>query len=265
MDVIANALPGRPIKVVPVKPSGSLTNLLLGLFLLALAPLFWWLLGNDLMQDMLAPNDLQQARDVRVTEARCKTKAFIFTDCSIKTSAKTFEYLFIRSELADTVGVLRSPSKPGYLTTTIGQDQVVGRVTMFGLFMVLFVGGGIALLWLRGAQRAAAKRFAGMDGKILSAGLVTLKRVTASGRAARRFDYAWTDAKVSRTAFTVWPNALEPVVIGGTPQRLLAVRPPAGGTPMLVDYGFASLDLSEAEQKQMIDAVNAHLAKEQPA
>jgi hypothetical protein len=260
MEIIANALPARPIKVTPVQPADTVTGLLLGLFLVALGPLFWWWLGDGLVQDVLAPADLQQARDIRVTEARCKTKTFIFTDCSIKTSARNFEYFFIRTELADTVAVLRSSSKPTYLTTTIGQDNISGRIALLSLFLLLFVGGGLALLWLRHAQKAAEKRFAAMDGQPMDVGLVTLTKFAATGSKAARIDYTWQDGATPGKAFVMWPNATQPIVVDGTPQRLLAVRSKAGGAPMLVDQGFTALALSEAEQKHLYDTVNAYLA-----
>ena len=260
MEIIANALPERPIRVTPVKSTGTLTGLLLGVFLIALGPLFWWWLGDGLVQDMLAPSDLQQARDVRVTEARCKTKTFIFTDCSIKTSAGNFEYFFIRTELPDNVSVLRSPSRPSYLTTTIGQDNIGGRIALLSLVLLLFVGGGLALLWLRHAQKSAEQRFAAMDGQPMDAGLVTLKRVAATGSKVARIDYTWQDGAAAGKAFIMWPNAIQPVVIDGTPQRLLAVRAKAGGAPMLIDQGFTALALSDAEQTYLYDAVKAYLA-----
>jgi hypothetical protein len=138
---------------------------LAGIFFLALAGFFGWLLGPPLIDDVaLRGQKLAVAPDVRIADARCRSKLFVFSLCDMKlqvgggSGMREVNYFIVDRLGGAQVVAMRSPGPQPVLTTNIGMDHLTNRLVSFAALMLLCGGGGLfaVVQGLRGGGRASA-------------------------------------------------------------------------------------------------------------
>ncbi|MGH6815944.1 MAG: hypothetical protein ACREC6_09580, partial [Hyphomicrobiaceae bacterium] len=121
------------------------------------------LLGPVLWDDFNIRNDpIAVVRDMRITEAKCRTRIFVVTLCDIKmtdaagsANTREFNYLIVGGLGDETVMPQRSQGPSPILTTNIGMDYLINRLVSFVAVMVCLAA--IALGGLVAGVRSFAK------------------------------------------------------------------------------------------------------------
>lgn len=127
------------------------------LVMAALVGFFSWWLGPGLANDYTARSGtLVPAQDLRISEAKCRTKLFVISFCDIKTEGASdaqkqeLSYLIFGRLGGEGVSLLRSQENPAILTSTVGIDYFWNRVISFlalvGLLSLLLIGSVIAMV-----------------------------------------------------------------------------------------------------------------------
>jgi hypothetical protein len=129
---------------------------------IVLAGFFGWWVGPGLWTDYALRNQtLEAAQGGQITEARCKTKAFVMTFCDIAykdpAGEHDFAYLILGMNSDERVSVLRSKTEPGLLTTNIGMSYFIDRLISFVALQIFLIFGVFALLakLIRGGSAGA--------------------------------------------------------------------------------------------------------------
>lgn len=127
------------------------------LFMLVLVGFFIWWLGPRLVNDFSARADhFAPITDMRIAEAKCRSKLFVISFCDIKTEGPAqgekhqLSYLILGSLGGERVSLLRSQEHPQLLTSNIGVDYFWNRVLSFAVFVgllgALVVGGIVSMI-----------------------------------------------------------------------------------------------------------------------
>jgi hypothetical protein len=121
-------------------------KLILAILFFSGAVLFWgWVYGPALLNDFnIHRNETTDARDMRIDEARCRSKLFIVSWCTISYSPVTsarrniggLEYFFIEHIGNQPVRLLRSTGDSSILTSDLGLTYFSSRI-----FALLLIGG----------------------------------------------------------------------------------------------------------------------------
>lgn len=129
---------------------------------LALLLPYWF--GPTLLRDVLARNDeMQNAAELQVTRASCRTFFFMVTTCRVLVQdrggdVRTFDYAISGPVHRATITPRQSRATPLHLTTSLGLDYLGNRVVTFlvwmGILIALFIGG---INYLRYHRARAAK------------------------------------------------------------------------------------------------------------
>lgn len=122
-----------------------------GIFLLAIFGFLGWLLAPALWTDwQIRDQPLVEARDVQVTEAKCRTKLFVLSFCDVEftdaTSQKhSFFYFIAGMNSGETVSIMRSGSDSSVYTTSLGMAYFYDRLLSFlaGVVILLLIVYGI--------------------------------------------------------------------------------------------------------------------------
>lgn len=119
--------------------------LLAALFFGAIGVFFIWLMGPAVWKDFQTDETkLIPALEHRVTEARCKSRAFIITTCDVELTHRStneavkFDYLIFGRMGGETVYGLKSADGKT-LTTNTGMDNLTNRIISLIAFMVLII------------------------------------------------------------------------------------------------------------------------------
>jgi hypothetical protein len=253
---LADALPRRPIAVRPPQTVGPLA--LFGVFALligSLAGLLWWL-GPNLVRDWRI-GDAAVAGDVRIEEARCRSRFFVLQFCNVTlaedgtaTAAKrTLWYVYLGTGGSDRVVVaLRSRSDPALLSTDLGQEQLLSRSAALALAVSLLglcIGATVRI----GQQGIHSQRgFRGLSGQRLTPVVVEIERHNFLPPRRRLWVYRYDDGGRQGRAFIELPSRDRPLFTDAAEKHALALRGAEGGVPLLLDAKLACLDLTEAER-----------------
>jgi|SRR5262245_1583521 len=251
---LADALPRRPIAVRPPQTVGPVALLgVLALLIGALAGLLWWL-GSDLVRDWRM-GDAAAASDVRVEEARCRSRFIVLQFCNVTltedgtaAAKRTLWYVFIGDAGSERVASLRSRSDPALLSTDLGQEKLLSRSATLALaiaLLALCIGAA-----LRVAQQGYhnLRAFRGLSGQRLTPVVVEIERHNYLPPRRRLWAYLYDGGGTHGRAFIELPARDRPLFTDATEKHALALRGAAGGTPLLLDAKLTCLDLTEAEK-----------------
>lgn len=253
---LADALPRRPIAVRPPQTVGPLALLgVLALLIGALAGLLGWL-GPNLVEDWRF-GDAAPARDVRVEEARCRSRFFALQVCDATlaqdgtgaAAKRTLWYVFVGAKDKERAVVpLRSRSDPAHLSTDLGQEKLLSRSATLALAVALLALciGAAGLVAQQGFHNLSA--FRDLSGQQLTPVVVEIERHNFLPPRRRLWVYLYDDGGKQGRAFLELPARDRPLFTDASEKHALALRGAAGGTPLLLDANLACLDLTEAEK-----------------
>jgi hypothetical protein len=252
---LADALPRRPIAVRPPQTVGPLA--LFGVFALligCLTGLLWWL-GPSLVTDWRV-GDAAPAGDVRVEEARCRSRLLILQFCNVTlaqdgaatAARRTLWYVYLGTKGNERVSALRSRSDPALLSTDLGQEQLLSRSATLALAAALLglcIGAAVRI----GQQGLHSQRaFRALSGQRLTQVVVKIERHNFLPPRRRLWVYRYDDGGGQGRAFIELPSRDRPLFIDASEEHALALRGAGGGAPLLLDAKLACLDLTEAER-----------------
>jgi hypothetical protein len=225
-------------------------------------------LAPDLVRDWRTGRDTVEARNVRMVEAGCRSRIWVFTACDITFAeagpgapVRTAWYFFLGTARPGPIVLLRPREAPAFdlaaITTDLGQETFYRR--LFAL--VLIVGFlafciGVSVEVFRNGIRAR-RGFSALSGQRLSLVLVTLENAIPVASKRRRWTYLYdVDGRQERT-FVELASSTKPLFATPDRRQALAVVGPGGGAPLLLDATLSALELTEAEKLAFAAACRA--------
>lgn len=245
------ALTGRPVAA----PAAMLFTLVI-LTAMAIGLAIWQ--GPGLWRDLQISQNPMTLPNGQVLDGECNTRRGL-TDCEAQLvydyDGKSYDthvsLAFLDFSSGDyEVDVVISRGKPELATLSLGLDMLWNRLAVFAVFMLVFVGGVVAVLW--GAWQAGrANRAASTPGR-LSVVPVEIAGVD-NKRGAGFVSYFSTEngkrkGHVVRTRFPAGQAPLMGLDAKGKAFGV-AVKSEHVSLPVLLDGGLERLELSEAERQ----------------
>jgi hypothetical protein len=261
---LADALPSRGVAVTAprtVVPPGSLG--VFALLFALLGGLSWWL-GPDLVRDWQIGGDATPAADVRIEQARCRSRLRVVHLCDATLvdergpapARRTLWYAFADIEAPSGLAALRplrSASDPGLVSTTLGLEKRGQRSLALALAVALLVLCIAAVARMTQQGLRSQRAFRGLSGQRLVPTVVEIERNNLVPPRRRLWVYRYDDAGGRQRAFMELPSRQRPLFTDPTERRALAVRGERGGTPLLLDARLECLDLT-ADEKETFHA-----------
>jgi hypothetical protein len=264
---LANALPPRPITVRPATTVNPYATAgIFALLYVVLAVLFTSLVP-DLARDWRLAGDTENAPDVRIDEASCRSWLAILAFCSITvndtregTGAKTtFRYAFLGRQDQNRIAPLRGRTEPSLLSTDAGAGRLLNRsfVAMLILALPLLAVGAVANV-ARNARKTRAA-FAGLNREQLQPIAVEIERSNALPPRRRMWTYLYDDGGKQGRTFIELSSRARPIFLTDDERWALALRGPPGTVPLLLDQTLSSVDLTAEEKAAFLEAARAQL------
>jgi hypothetical protein len=255
---LADALPRRAVAVRPPQTVGPLA--MLGLFTMLFAflgGLLWWL-GPDLVRDWRIGSDTVSANDVRIEDARCRSRLFVLYICDLTLAGpagakRRLWYIFLdapnRAQGTDRVVPLRGRSDPELVATDLGLAKLLTRSLTLVLavsVLALCIGVGVRVTQ-QGLRNAGA--FRSLSGERLTPVVVEIERHNLVPPRRRLWVYLYDDAGRQKRGFIELPSRDRPLFTDASEKWALALRGKAGATPLLLDAQLSCLDLTAGEKE----------------
>ncbi|WP_146126893.1 hypothetical protein [Labrys okinawensis] len=255
---VLDAFPTRPLQANRIGIS-SLTGWFVILVGFAIAGGVAWWQAADLWRDYKISRNYEIADDARISNGECKTRKFIFTDCSATIiapdGARTrVEMMFVDMHTGDyETGVVRSREDARLLTLELGVEKISDRILIFlafvGGFAALGIAGFAMLLKASRLKRAVAEPVVmrPVVAKVLTQARTWLNQTI-------KYEYS-LDGK-TRKATSVLKKKETPFFLDTEERQVLAVVPQTTSTPILLDAGLEMLDLTDQERTAVRAAVS---------
>ncbi len=265
---LAHLLPSRAIAVRPPPAADDGTLSMILLLLILLGGVVAWL-GPGIASDWRMRGDAVAATDVRAQDARCRSWLAALRFCNVTLVAEKGEaageraqwYVFIGGAGDQPMTPLRSTSDASRISTGLGLEKVYSRLITLLLvagLLVSCIGVAATMLWRGMVTRRA---FAAMSGRRLTPVVVEIERNNRLPPRRRLWVYLYEDGGKRERALVEWPSKQQPLFTTPDEGWALALRGDEGGTPMLLDVGLKSLDLTEAEMATFHQAVVAEFGE----
>ncbi|PYE42616.1 hypothetical protein DFI02_106191 [Rhizobium sp. PP-F2F-G20b] len=256
------SLPRRPLRLPPDVISTPRAYYWSTPIILALCVFLLVWEGPGVLRDFTISQNPVLIEDGDVQNGRCTTRKAIFTDCEArlvysyggKDYASDVEIMFVDFHVGDyETGLVISGDHPELATMSLGLDKLWNRIITLTLF-VLFLGGlgiGMIFLSLRIWRVRRQLRHPAM--------LVPVPvEIAAFDRKRNILSITYNDTiaddKTKRSAYTRMRNGEEPLIVGasGTKAVALAVRHGNTALPVLLDDRLKRIELTDAERAEAL-------------
>lgn len=269
MSSIDLALPNRSVQVA-AKPFSPPAGFLFTVIVMAvLLGFFGWWQGPGLWRDVQIAQNPQVLPNGQVLDGECSTRRGL-TDCDARLvydyngeSHESYVSLaFLDFSSGDyEVEVVISRDKPELATISLGLDMLWNRLIVFGVFMLLFAGGLIAIL-AQALHAWSANRALAVPSRLTVVPVELIEVHKAVGaRHATYVDHP-KGPKSRRSLRTRLARGEEPLLAVDEDGKwvALAVRTEHVDMPVLLDRNLERLDLMPAEREQALAALDAQRA-----
>jgi hypothetical protein len=258
MNFVDLPLPNRSIALTgrPVAAPAAMLFTIVMLAALAIGLGIWQ--GPGLWRDLQISQNPMTLPNGQVLDGECSTRRGL-TDCEAQLvydyDGKSYDthvsLAFLDFSSGDyEVDVVISRGKPELATLSLGLEMLWNRLAVFAVFMLVFVGGVVAMLW--GAWQAGrANRAAATPGR-LSVVPVEVAGVDNKRGAGFVSYFATENGKrkghVVRTRFAA---GQAPLMARDAKGKVfgVAVKSEHVGLPVLLDSGLERLELDDAERQ----------------
>jgi hypothetical protein len=260
MQTLDAPFPGRPVNLTPLKPQSLMGLFWAALVFLLIGGILVWALGPLLIRDLQIGNNVVPALHAHMVKGECKSRAFIFHWCDIKVEhgrgrdnrQSALSYLFIDEPMAKhSVVLLAAKDNPREVTTELGQQTLWNRTSVLAAFL-LFCGAPLVILPMSWARRSRTKRdFPALSSQPLE--LVAVDMVQQRSAKSRQWQYNASGQKRWPPIGVTLPKDAVPFFLDPAAKTALAVKSQAAPslTPMLLDAGLTSLELSGEERQAL--------------
>ncbi|QEN87357.1 hypothetical protein FZC33_13925 [Labrys sp. KNU-23] len=255
---VLDAFPTRPLRASRIGIS-RLTGCFVVLVGFAFAGGIGWWQAEDLWRDYKISRNYEIADDARISNGECKTRKLIFTDCSATIIAadgarNRVEMMFVDMHAGGyETGVVRSREDPRLLTLELGVEKITDRILTFlafvGGFAVLGIAGLAMLFKASRLRRAVAKPVVmrPVVAKVLTQTRTWLNHTI-------KYEYS-LDGKTRKATSILKKNEI-PFFLDTEERQVLAVVPQTTSTPILLDAGLETLDLTDEERAAVHAAIS---------
>ncbi|WP_092933669.1 hypothetical protein [Rhizobium sp. 9140] len=256
------SLPRRPLKLAPDVISTPRAYYWSTPIILALCVFLLVWEGPGVLRDFAISQNPVLIEDGDVQNGRCTTRKAIFTDCEArlvysyggKDYASDVEIMFVDFHVGDyETGLVISGDHPELATISLGLDRLWNRFITLTLF-VLFLGGlGIGMIFL-------SLRIWRVRGQLRHPAMLVPVPVEIAAFDRKRsilsitYNDTVADDKTKRSAYTRMRNGEEPLIVGtsGTKPVALAVRHGNTALPVLLDDRLMRIELTDAERAEAL-------------
>ncbi len=260
MQILDAPFPGRPVKLTPAKPISAMGLLWAAAVAALIGGVLAWALGPLLIRDFQIGDNTEPAPYAHMVKGECKSRAFIFHSCDIKVEygrgrdvrQRELSYLFLDEPMAKhTVVLLAAKGKPGEVTTLLGQQTLWNRVGVLTFFL-LCCGAPLVILPMMQVRSSRSRRdFAALSGQPLEP--IAVELVQARAGKGGQWQYKVPGKKYWPPLGVKLPKDVVPFLLDPAAKTALAVKSQADPslTPMLLDAGLTSVELSEQERQAL--------------
>ncbi|MDV3249975.1 hypothetical protein DevBK_01385 [Devosia sp. BK] len=265
MSQVALPLPSRSLTLAPkpfAVPAGFLfTLVILSAMAIGLA---WWQ-GPGLLRDWEVSRDPVVLDEWDMVDGECSSRRGL-TDCEANVTysydgqdyQKYITLAFFDLSSGDyTVDLVVSRDNPDLATLSLGLDMLWNRTIVMAVFMLLFGGGAIAMLFA-GLQAGRANRAVAGPGRlnVVPVEVIEVKKVRGKD-AVTYLDNIRSPSK--RNIRTFMDKGQEPLIgydEAGKPVGL-AVLHEQSKTPILLDSRLERIEMTESERQAALAAFDA--------
>lgn len=240
---------------------------LLALLLLVLAGALAWWQAPGLLRDQHIRSTPLELEDYDLRDGRCTTRKAVFTDCEadVAYTVDGVDYethislMFLSTSRGDyETSLIVAADDPGLATLSIGLERFWNRLVFFlVVFGALFVGGIVCIVT---AARNARINRASRQPQRWSAELVEIRAVQSSfGGTLVTYAHGPGAGRRAPKANTRFRKRETPLLIESADgaSYAIALRPAAGGTPLMLDAALQRVDLTETERAAAFSALEA--------
>lgn len=253
------AITGRPFAM----PAAFLFTVVI-LSAMAIGLAIWQ--GPGLWRDWQISQNPLTLGDWDMVEGECSSRRGL-TDCEADVTysyqgtsyGKHISLAFLDFASGDyLVDLVISADDPELATISLGLDMLWNRLAVFTVFMLLFGGGAMAMIWgaIKANQANGAAQSPGrMDVVPVRIAGVDEKRADKYV-AYHRLDNGKRKGSIIRTHFRTGEQPMMAIGADGSWYGV-AVKPEHLSMPVMLDRGLTRLDLSESERQQAVAAFEA--------
>ncbi|WP_156170608.1 hypothetical protein [Luteimonas sp. FCS-9] len=243
-----------------------------GGFLLALlafvvaGAIAWWQLPGLLQDQQIRSNPLE-LEDYDLRDGRCTTRKAVFTDCEADVAyevdgvayEKHISLLFVSFSRGDyATSLVVAADDPSKAALSIGLERFWNRVVFFLVLFGIFAALGVVAIVTR--LRNGRVNGAARQPQRWIPEPVEIKAAQASfGGTVVTYAYGKLPGRAAGKQNVRFAKREAPLLVD-TPDgetQALAVRPAAGGVPLLLDAGLRRIDLTEAEREAAFAVLGA--------
>ncbi len=239
------------------------------LVFLALAIALAWWQGPGLLRDWRISQNPVTVEDWDIRGGECSSRRGL-TDCEAdvvysygeQDYEKHISLAFFDLSSSDyMVELVIDADDPDLATLSLGLDMLWNRTITFAVFMLLFVGGVIVIVFTA-LQTMAANKAAANPGRLSLVPVEITGVQDVRGRSLVSYVEHITDRKkrTMRTAFAKGQEPLVGVDEKGVPVGV-AVRLEQMTMPVLLDSGLLRVEMMDSERRAALDAFEAEQAQ----
>lgn len=265
MSQVTLPLPNRSLAIAPrpfAMPAGFLFTVVL-LSALAIGLVIWQ--GPGLWRDWQINQDPQTLEDWDLRDGECSSRRGL-TDCEAditysfkgKTYEKHISLAFLDFSSGDyLVDVVIARGNPDLATLSLGLDMLWNRLIVFGVVMLLCVGGTLGMI-VNALGTLAGNRAAATPGRLTLVPVDIAEVKNSAGRAMVSYvDHL--KGRANRTTRTHFAKGQEPLIgldEAGKPVGL-AVKLDHVAIPVLLDSNLERLEIADSERQAALAAFYA--------
>ncbi len=260
MSDVLSAFPRRPMRILRTGVPSVIFLGLLALFMLALGVGMTYWMAPGIVRDLEIGKNPVEEPQARISNGKCRTKLVLVSceaDIAYAVAGKRYAshvaFSFVDVHFGSyTASVVRSADKPELATLDIGLESMWNRIGTLVGFLVLFVGGAIALA-LNAVRNMRLKSIARSTDRLTPV-MVGVGQI-AKNMFGKNVTCTYAGTGRARKFTERMGKKEEPFFLGAN--QALAVLPGDSPTPILVDEALTRIDLTDAERHALY-AVRQH-------
>jgi len=238
----------------------------LGILLLIVAGGFAWWQAPGLIEDMQIRSNPLELEDYQLRDGRCTTRKAVLTDCEADVAymvdgeryEKHISLMFVSFSRGDyEASLIVAADDPSKASLSIGLERFWNRVGFFALLFGGFAIGGLYSLVATARNRKVSQ--ASQRPQRWTPELVEIKAAQSSfGGTLVTYAYGPETGRRAPKENSRFGKKEEPLLLetADGEMRALALRPAAGGKPLLLDDGLRRIDLTETEREAAFAVLN---------
>lgn len=253
------AFPCRPVKILRTGVPSSLISYIGAVLLLCLAVLFVYAEGPGVWQDWQIRKDPVVVEDASMRDAVCRVRYVLLHSCSAHVDyavaghryQQSLGFSFVTFHAGDwDVDVVRSRSHPEMVTFDLGLDMIWNRIAVLIALPLLVLYAGFMAMRAGGNRRATKS----LEGQSFVLAPLKVEVETEDKKGGEKcVSFSCDIDGAERDFISVFRKDEAPFYLDDDKAvHALALRPPSGQPPILLDAALLRVELTAAERDALL-------------